>query len=209
MKLVRRFNQGGGIAESIDTSLNNLGTLGKLMVEAIDPTGITGWKDLKDSLKSFQEEKSTGKSIVKAGQLGLDILAAMPVIGIMGKAGKLGKIKDIADLAKIEKSEKLVSKSEKLFDYDTYKLILDSSEPIATWMIRNFTPRQKEEAVKLIDKEIDKIVDWCKTKNIIKVPKKLENKIIDYATKRNDLLSQDTNISRLLSTINWELRGFT
>lgn len=44
MKLVRRFNQGGGIAESIDNSLNNLGTLGKLMVEAIDPTGLQAGK---------------------------------------------------------------------------------------------------------------------------------------------------------------------
>lgn len=42
MKLIRRFNQGGGIAESIDSSLNNLGTLGKLAVEIVAPTGITG-----------------------------------------------------------------------------------------------------------------------------------------------------------------------
>ena len=41
MKLIRRFNQ-GGIAESIDSSLNNLGTLGKLAVEIVAPTGITG-----------------------------------------------------------------------------------------------------------------------------------------------------------------------
>lgn len=135
----------------------------------------------------------------------------MPVVGIIGKAGKLSKVQDLAkvtDLAKMGKSEKLIAKSEKLFDYDTYKLILDSSEPTATWMIKNFTPRQKEEAVRLIDKEIDKIVNWCKTKNITKVPKKLENKIIDYANKRDDLLLQDTDTSRLLSIINWELRGF-
>lgn len=195
MKLKKKYDIGGFI-DSVDSSLDKLGTWGKLGVQILDPTGITGWKDLGDSIKAFQQEKDAGKSILKAGEVGLAALGAVPMIGSIGKLGKVGR------------SEKLISKNAKLFDYDTYKALVDSSQPAAYWMARNFSPQMKEEASKILDKEIVKIVDWCKANNIKKIPKKLENKIANFAEKQSTILGKDVDISRLLNNINWELKGF-
>jgi hypothetical protein len=52
MKLKKKYDIGGFI-DSVDSSLDKLGTWGKLGVQILDPTGITGWKDLGDSIKAF------------------------------------------------------------------------------------------------------------------------------------------------------------
>ena len=41
-KLIKK-NGLGGIANSVDSALDGLGTWGKLGVQIIDPTGITSW----------------------------------------------------------------------------------------------------------------------------------------------------------------------
>lgn len=182
MKLIKKRAE-GGFLDTLDSELNKLG-LGKIGVQMMDPTGITGYKDLGVSWDEFKNDKS----LKNLGSLALSTLGAMPMIGLVGR------------------SSKLISKSKKLFDKDTYKLLVDSSEPAAQWMARNFTTQQKEEAVRILDKEIDKIVDWCKDKNITKVPKKLEDKIANYADKQAVILGKDTNIPQLMNAINYELK---
>lgn len=182
MKLIKKHDD-GGLIDALDSELNKLG-LGKIGVQMMDPTGITGYKDLGVSWDAFKNDKS----LENLGSLALSALGAMPMIGLVGR------------------SSKLISKSKKLFDADTYRLLIDSSEPAAQWMARNFTMQQKEEAVRILDKEIDKIVNQCKDKNITKVPKELEDKIANYADKQAVILGKDINIPRVISAINYELK---
>lgn len=92
--------QMGGLIDTIDAKLDSLGTLGRLGVELLDPTGITGYKYLKDSYNEFMGDKS----LKNAGKVGLAILGAFPVIGSLGKAGKVAravdKIDDVSDARK-------------------------------------------------------------------------------------------------------------
>lgn len=98
-KLIKK-NGLGGIAESVDTALDGLGTWGKLGVQVLDPTGITGWKDFGDSLKAFQKEGS----LLKAGEMGLSALGVIPMFGLFKGVGKsLGKLGKGAKAAKQKK----------------------------------------------------------------------------------------------------------
>lgn len=120
-KLIKR-NQLGGIAEAVDSSLNGLGTWGKLGVQILDPTGITGWKDFGDSLKAFQKEGS----LLKAGEMGLSALGTIPMFGVFKGLPKLLGIAKKAD--KLEDASKLVKKISDLpksIDASTYKKLLD------------------------------------------------------------------------------------
>lgn len=117
-KLIKR-NQLGGIAEAVDSSLNKLGTWGKLGVQMLDPTGITGWKDFGDSLKAFQKEGS----LMKAGELGLSALGAIPMFGAFPRLlGLTKKVDKVSDAAKLIKKTKDLPKG---IDLNLYKQLLD------------------------------------------------------------------------------------
>lgn len=101
IKLIKK-NGLGGIANSVDSALNGLGTWGKL-VQIIDPTGITSWKDFGDSLKAFQKEGT----LLKAGEMSLSALGVIPMFGVFkglpklfGIAKKVDKASDSAKLIK-------------------------------------------------------------------------------------------------------------
>lgn len=115
-------NQLGGIAESVDASLNKLGPWGKLGVQVLDPTGVTGWKDLGDALKAFQKEGG----LRKAGELSLAALGAVPMLGMFKGFSKLLGVSKKMD--KVGDASKLIKKVEDLpksIDLTTYKKLLD------------------------------------------------------------------------------------
>lgn len=45
-----------GIIETIDNFLDSLGTTGRVAVELVDPTGVTGWKDLSNATEALKRE---------------------------------------------------------------------------------------------------------------------------------------------------------
>lgn len=99
----------GGIAEAVDSSLDGLGTWGKLGVQIIDPTGVTGWKDFGDALKTFQKEGS----LLSAGGLGLATLGIIPMFGGFGRAAKV--IDKVSDAEKVADAVSDVSKAARTF----------------------------------------------------------------------------------------------
>lgn len=144
-KLVKK-NGLGGIAEAVDSSLNGLGTWGKLGVQIIDPTGITGWKDFGDSLKAFQKEGT----LLKAGEMGLYALGAIPMFGIFKSAGKaLSKLGKSTKALKKEKAlasqlDKVVKEciNAKTISEENKKKILDLSAEVDT--LKNSNNSAKE-----------------------------------------------------------------
>lgn len=120
-KLIKKHDL-GGIAKAVDSSLDGLGTWGKLGVQVIDPTGITGWKDFGDALKAFQKEGG----IRKAGELGLAALGAIPMFGsVKGFSKLLGLSKKVDKVGDISKLARTVKDLPKGIDVATYKKLLD------------------------------------------------------------------------------------
>lgn len=120
-KLIKKHGL-GGIAVAVDSSLDGLGTWGKLGVQILDPTGITGWKDLGDSLKAFQKDGT----ILKAGELGLSALGVIPMFGMFKSFPKLlGLSKKVDKLGDASKLLRNVSDLPKGINVDIYKKILD------------------------------------------------------------------------------------
>ena len=57
---IRRLAKGGDLfsgmselASAVDKDLDSLGTWGKLAVQVLDPTGVTGWEDAKKAYKDY------------------------------------------------------------------------------------------------------------------------------------------------------------
>lgn len=74
----------------IGNKLDDMGIVGTA-IQMADPTGITGYKDVKDSYENFKKDSS----LANAGLLGLAALGALPMIGkipkVLSKSKKLGK----------------------------------------------------------------------------------------------------------------------
>lgn len=121
IKLIKK-NGLGGIANSVDSALDGLGTWGKLGVQIIDPTGITSWKDFGDSLKAFQKEGT----LLKAGEMGLSALGTIPMFGMFkGLPKLLGIVKKADKASDATKLIKKVKDLPKSIDVATYKKLLD------------------------------------------------------------------------------------
>lgn len=135
MKITTKY-QLGGFIDSVDSSLDKLGTWGKFGVQLLDPTGITSWKDISTALKDFQK---TG-GLKEAGSLALAGLGAIPAFGTFAKLGKLGKLDFLKSFPKLNEvvtktskvidSNKLIKKASdlpKAINIDTYKKLIDPS----------------------------------------------------------------------------------
>lgn len=155
-KLIKK-NSLGGIAEAVDSSLNGLGTWGKLGIQIIDPTGITGWKDFGNSLKAFQKEGT----LLKARELGLSALGTIPMFGVFKNAGKaLSKLGKSAKALKKEKAitsqlDKVVKEciDTKTISEANKKKILDLSAEVDTLKNSN---NSAEEVFNFIQSQIAK-----------------------------------------------------
>jgi hypothetical protein len=109
--------QAGGFLDSLDNSLNKLGTWGRLGVEMVDPTGITAWKPTKEAAEAFIKSGS----LMGAGSLALNALGAIPMFSAFKAVPKLG------DLIK---SGKLLKKSKYLLDPDFVKDLVNPAKEL-------------------------------------------------------------------------------
>lgn len=162
-KLIKKHGI-GGFAEQVDKSLDGLGTWGKLGVQMVDPTGITAWKDLGDSLRKFQKEGT----LMSAGELGLMAMGAIPMFGA------------IKSIAKIP--GKLFRGTSRVADNAIVKVLTSVDKEIPKQILSKLSPKQKQEAVSIIQQKIGNIIeDFSKT-----AQGKLTPEIEETITKLNN-----------------------
>lgn len=109
----------GNIIDTIDSKLNSLGEWGKLGVQMIDPTGISGWKDVKETSKALAKEKSMSN----IASFAMAALGAIPMVGGLGKligkgSNAIKTIDKIQDTAKASDKIFRTSGSVKVFGKD-------------------------------------------------------------------------------------------
>ncbi len=192
MKITPKFQE-GGFLNTLDAQLDKLGTWGRLAVEALEPTGITAWKPTEEAAEAFIKSGS----LKDAGSLVLNALGAIPAVGVIGKIGRLGNLVT---------GEKLIKKSKYLFDPAFYKDLVNPEKtlPAMSWMARE--PRAQEEAARILDNEILKVVEWCKSKNIKELPAKMEDKVTKLAEKKAIILNQNLDSFELIESLNAALK---
>ena len=181
-KLIKKHGL-GGFAESVDKSLDGLGTWGKLGVQMIDPTGITSWKDLGDSLKTFQKEGT----LASAGELGLMTLGAIPMFGVFKSAAKL--------------PGKLLRGTSKVADSAVVKILTNVDKEIPKQILSKLSPKQKQEAISIIQNKINTIVsDFSKTTSG-KLTPEIEEAITKLNKKAEALGGKPINIEDINNSL--------
>lgn len=177
-KLIKK-HQLGGFAEAVDKSLDGLGTWGKLGVQILDPTGITSWKDLGDSLKAFQKEGT----LLRAGELGLTALGAVPMFGVFKAAAKL--------------PSKLFERASKVAENALVKTLLNTEKELPKQLISKMSSKQKEAAVTIINKEIENIVQDFSKQSAGKLTPEVETAISKLNEKTIALGGQPVDIEEI------------
>lgn len=191
MKITPKY-QTGGFLDSLDNSLNKLGTWGRLGVEMVDPTGITAWKPTKEAAEAFIKSGS----LMDAGSLALNALGAIPMFSAFKAVPKLG------DLIK---SGKLLKKSKYLLDPDFAKDLVNPAKELNIPSQLAKDTRAQQEAVRLLDDAILKEVKSAQDKNMKKLSQSQEEKVYKLAEKKATILDQDFNPQELIANINSQL----
>lgn len=184
--------QAGGFLDSLDNSLNKLGTWGRLGVEMVDPTGITAWKPTKEAAEAFIKSGS----LMGAGSLALNALGAIPMFSAFKAVPKLG------DLIK---SGKLLKKSKYLLDPDFVKDLVNPAKELNIPSQLAKDTRAQQEAVRLLDDAILKEVESAQAKNMKKLSQSQEEKVYKLAEKKATILDQEFNPQELIANINSQL----
>lgn len=201
MKKLIKKHQLGGIADWVDTKLDSLGNWGKLGAQLADPTGITGWKDLKDSYNDFQQKHSWAS----AGALGIAALAAVPMMGYVGKAGRFVKEAEaIGDIAKgintasdaargFSKATRAVTMTAKeasqFFDPDVVKVIKEIDNPHIGEVAQYFSTEQVKAAQTILDSEIKSVYRWMHSKGMSSLPPSMQEKVRKLSERKRIIAS--------------------
>lgn len=130
-----------GVKEFITDSRNvakleTLGSVAKLGVQLIDPTGISGWGDFYNSAKTFKNNQTWANF----GDLALNTLGIIPTFGGKAKAagialagvGTLGRVANkTTDVAKLADRIHSVEKGENLIEnFRTFEQTFDGSQVV-------------------------------------------------------------------------------
>ncbi len=121
MKIKPRYGF-GGFLDSLDSQLDKLGSFGRFIVEATEPTGLTAWKPTEKALEAFMKDSTIGTG----ANLLFNAWAAVPAFGVLRSLPRLASL--LFTKASRKGEAKLVRKIEdlpKVIDVDTYKKIID------------------------------------------------------------------------------------
>lgn len=151
-------NWAGDKVDQLGSKLEDMGTAGTA-IQIVDPTGITGYKDVKDSYQNFKEDSS----LANAGLLGLAALGALPMIGVFGKAKKFQKIEEaigdvtggIKKLEKASDAEKITQKATTVKEAE--KTISKMYEPVS--VSKEFSKYLNSIAKKTNDERIQRLAE--------------------------------------------------
>lgn len=185
MKIKQKYNVGGFI-DTVDKSLDTLGPWGKLGVQALDPIGVTSWAPVKESLATFQK---TG-TLKSAGELLLNSWGAIPAIGMFARVSKLFK------------PGVLIKKSKYLLEPQFAKDLINPAKNLELTPKLLNDARAKQEAIRILDDEMNKIVELCTSKNAKKLSAEQENKITKLLEKRSILSGETVNPLEAVEEIN-------
>lgn len=191
MKITPKY-QIGGFLTSLDNQLNKLGTWGRLGVEMLDPTGITAWKPLKDSAKTFIKSGT----LADAGSVLMNGWAAIPMMGVFKAIPKLGKV---------IKSGRLLKKSGYLLDPQFAKDLINPAKSLKITTELAEDPRAQKEAIRLLDEAISKEVKSCQDRKLSKLTQSQEDKIYKLTEKRSVISGEGTDPNKLINDINQAL----
>lgn len=185
----------GDIADSVDEKLDSLGTVGKFVVEAIDPTGITGWKDTKEAYQNFQQDHSVNN----AGMLLLGIAGSTPMLG--------GVFRKLSKATKAAKAIKTAEKTSKIAEV-TAKFTLKSN-PVREDLAKEAAKVLSKEAPK--DSEILKvskdIYEAISSKKISPQEVLGESKLIEILDKKASI--DFSNLSQVSAKVSGRLDSLT
>lgn len=190
-KLISKHSEGG--TSSLTDKI--LGISERATLEFLDPTGITSWKGAKQSYTDYKNNPT----LANLAALGMASLAVIPVIGTAGKIGKLGKLGKEAHAAteasKVAKASRVARAipSKNFIDADLYKAIIDPNNPSIEKIGAVLSKKQLAEVDRILTQEIQKVYDWCKSKNLRAVPPKLQDKIAKLEQKKETLRFVDAN----------------
>lgn len=191
MNVTPKYNI-GGFLDTIDTSLNKLGTWGRLGVEMLDPTGMTAWKPTKEAAEAFIKSGS----LLDAGNLAFNAWAAIPMFSAFKIIPKLGEL---------IKSGRLLKKSKYLLDPDFAKDLVNPAKELnfTSWLARD--ERAQQEAVRLLDEAILKEVEQAQSKNMKKLSQTQKEKVFKLAEKKATILDTEFDPMELIENINQTL----